>query len=171
MLGGLTGSGWTALLEVQGKALLVLFVGAMNLQARGARLAVPAFEVLQLKGQCRFGIGVCNRLREIIASDCLSIVSLEIQRQALGETITPDQSLHHAHNFGTFFIDGDRVEIIDLHIGVWAYRVCHRTGIFGKLNRSQQPDVFNAFDSACRCTGGQILTELLVSEHRQTFFE
>ena len=50
---------------------------------------------------------------------------LKVKRHALGKPLfaffvarCADQGLHHAHNFRTFFINGDGVEVVNFYVAV-----------------------------------------------------
>ena len=136
------------------------------------------FESAQVLGQCRARVGVGNRLRKVVAGHGLAVVPLKVELHAPGETIATQavrgrghQCLHHANDFGAFFVDGDGVEVVDLHIAVGPHRVGHGAGVFGKLHRAQHAHVFDAFDGAGAGLAGHVLAELLVTKDRQALFE
>ena len=95
----------------------------------------------------------------------------EVQRQTLGKSGPAGQGLHHAHDFGAFFVNRDRVEIVDFQVTLRADRVRHRAGVFRELRGAQHPYIFNALNRARRGFGAQVLAEFLVAENRQAFFE
>ena len=134
-------------------------------------MAVPAFELRQQPCQVRLWVGIGDGLGKVIAGYCLAIVAREVQAQALGKTDASNQGLHHAHHFGTFFVNGDGVEVVDLDVAVRPHRVRHGAGVFGELGGAQHPNVFNAFDRPGRGGGAQILGKLLIPEHRQALLE
>ena len=145
-----------------------------------ARLGIPTFEWVKVLGKRRTWVSVGNALCEVIAGDSLAIMAFKVKRHAFGKTFSAGERLHHAHHLGTFFINGDGVEVIDFYIAVRAHRMRHRACVFGKLHGAQQANVFDAFDSLgrSRCDGvifkrlrREILTELLVAENGQAFFE
>ena len=73
-------------------------------------------------------------------------MAIKVKRHAFGKTFSAGERLHHAHHLGTFFVNGDGIEIVDFYIAVGSHGVCHRTCIFRKLHGTQQAHVFNAFD-------------------------
>ena len=96
--------------------------------------------------KCCGRVGICNGLHKFVAGYRLPVMALKVQFHAHRKTFTPNQGLHHANNFRAFFVNGDGVEIVDLHVAVRANRVRHGTSIFGKLHGAQQADVFNTLD-------------------------
>ena len=167
----LAGGGFAALLEMQTEALRICVVAGRHRHLGCARLGIPAFELRQVLGQRRCGIGVGDGLGEIIASHGLTIVALKVQLHAFGKPIAAHQGLHHAHHFRAFFVDGDGVEVVDFQIAVGAHRMRQRTRVFGKLHGAQQAHIFNAFDRPRGGRTGQVLAEFLVAEHREAFFQ
>ncbi|MCY1167762.1 hypothetical protein D9M73_77350 [compost metagenome] len=87
----------------------------------------------------------------------MAVVALEVERHAFGETVAAHQRLHHAYDFGTFFVNGDGVEVADFNVAVGPHRVRHRAGVFGELGGAQHAHVFNAFDGAGRGLTAQVL--------------
>ena len=131
-------------------------------------------------GKRRTWASVGNALCEVIAGDRFAIMAFKVERHALGKTFSAGERLHHAHHFGTFFINRDGIEVIDFYIAVRAHRMRHRACVFGKLHGAQQANVFDAFDSLgrSRCNGVifkrlrcEVLAELLVAENGQAFFK
>ena len=106
---------------------------AADLHPWRAGLAVPALELRQQAGQFRVGVGVGYCLGKVIAGHGLAVVAGKVQRHASGKAGAAHQGLHHAHHLGTFFVDGDGVEVVDLNIAVGPHRVGHRARVFGEL--------------------------------------
>ena len=107
-------------------------------------------------------------------------MAFKVERHALGKTFSAGERLHHAHHFGTFFINGDGIEVVDFYIAVRPHRMRHRTCVFRKLHGAQQAYVFDAFDSLgrSRCNGvifesfrRKVSAELLVAKNGEAFFE
>ncbi len=146
-------------------------VAARRLDARRAGLAVPALELGQQPCQLRFGVGVGDGLREVVAGDGLAVVALEVQRHAAGEALAAHQGLHHAHDLGAFFVHGHRVEVVDLQVLVGAHRVRHGAGVLGELGGAQHAHVLDALDGAGRGLARQVLAELLVAENGEAFLQ
>ena len=73
----------------------------------------------------------------------------------------------HPHHFRAFFVHGQGIEIVHLHIAGGADGVRHRAGVFGELVLAQHFHVFNAAHGAA----GSIARKFLVAEHGQPFFE
>ena len=108
---------------------------------------------------------------KVVTGHGLAIVAAEVQRHAFGKAFAADQGLHHAHHLGTFFVNGDGVEIVDLDVAVGPHRVRHRAGVFGELGGAQHAHVFNALDGARRRLMAEVLRKLLVSENCQALFQ
>ena len=101
----------------------------------------------------------------------MAVKAFEVQRHALGKPGAAGQGLHHAHQLGTFFVNGDGVEVVDFDVAVGANRVGHGACVFGELGGAQHAHVFNALDCAARCIAAQVLRKLLVAENGETFFQ
>ena len=177
-IGRLAGARRAVLHEGHVVGLLGCIVDPACCELRRSGLAVPAFELGQQSRQVRLGVGVRYGLGKVVAGHGLAVVALEIQlhapRKAGAAAVLRalgGQGLHHAHDFGAFFVHGDAVEVVDFHIAVRAHWVGHGAGVFGELHGAQEPYVFNAFDGAGRGIGAQVLAELLVPKNRQAFFE
>ena len=79
--------------------------------------------------------------------------------------------MHHAHHLGTFFVDGDGVEVVDFDVAVGPHRVGHGACIFGELGGAQHAHVFDALDGLGRRVAAQVQAEFLVAEDGQAFFQ
>ena len=104
---------------------------------------------------------------EVITGHRLAIVPLEIEIHPAPEALGAQQGVIHADHLGPLVIDRGCIEIIHRDIGIWADGVGHRPGIFGKLGRAQNLDIFDS-GHRLRCHIG---AELLVSENREPFFQ
>ena len=98
---------------------------------------------------------------------------LEVKRHALGKPLLAffiarcaKQSLHHANDFSTFFVNGNGVEVVDFNIAVRPDGVCHGASIFRELNGSKYANIFYALHSACAWDARHVLAELLIAENR-----
>ena len=179
LLHRLAGGGRTALCQRERVGLGGGVVLPAGLYPRGACLAVPALELGQQPGQVAVRVGVGNGLGKVVAGHGLPVVALEVQLHATGKAVAArnafrwrgGQGLHHADDFGAFFVNGDGVEIVDFHIAVGAHRVGHGAGVFRELGGAQHAHVFNAFHSAGRGAARHVHAEFLVAEHRQAFFQ
>ena len=169
-----------ALTECERVALSRCIKNTRRSYARCARLGIPTFEWVKVLGKRRTWVSVGNALCEVIAGDSLAIMAFKVKRHALGKTFSAGERLHHAHHFGTFFINRDGIEVVDFYIAVRPHRMRHRTCVFRKLHGAQQAHVFDAFDSLgrSRCNGVifkrlrcEVLAELLVAENGQAFFK
>ena len=167
----LTGGGRAALRERQGVLAGCSVVVALGMHTRCAGLAVPTLELRQQTRQIRSRVGVGNGLGKVVAGHGLAVVAAEVQRQAFGKAGATHQGLHHANHLGTFFVNGDGVEIIDFDVTVRPHRVGHRAGVFGELGGAQHAHVFNPFDGARRGLMAKVLRKLLIAEHRQALFQ
>ena len=98
-------------------------------------------------------------------------MALEVERHAFGEPVTAHQGLHHTNHLGTFFVNGDGVEVVDFQVLVGSHRVRHGAGIFGELGGAQHAHIFNALDRARRVAARQVLAELLIAKDGQAFLE
>ena len=85
----------------------------------------------------------------------------KIEFHAALEARFAQQGVIHAHHFRAFFIHGGGVKIIHFYIAGGAHGVCHRAGIFGKLELAQGLHVFYAAHGAA----GSIARKFLVAEH------
>ena len=117
-------------------------------------------------------------MTEVVASNRLSVVALEIQVHALPEAVASEQRLVHPHDFRAFLVDGHRVEVVDFDIAFRAHRMRHRAGVLGELHLAQHAHVLDAprraRGFACRTgrvAGGHVGGEFLVAEHRQAFLQ
>ena len=133
---------------------------------RRAGLAVPALELRKIAA-IRVGHGGA----EVVALDGLAIVAREVQVHALAETVAAHQGLVHAHHFGAFFVDRDRVKIIDFDEGIRTHGMRHRTGVFGELRLAQGAHLIDARDGAARVRADHVGRKFLVAEHRQAFLQ
>ena len=136
-----------------------------------ARLGIPTFEWVKVLGKRRTWVSVGNALCEVIAGDSLAIMAFKVKRHAFGKTFSAGERLHHAHHLGTFFINGDGVEVIDFDVGIGTHWVRHGTCILGELNCTQNTHVFNAFHSARAGHTCHVLAKFLIAENGQAFFE
>ena len=132
----------------------------------GAGLAVPALELLEIAA-----IRVRHGGAEVVALHRLAIVTLEVQVHALAETVAAHQGLIHAHHFGAFFVDGDRIKVIDLDEGIGTHRMRHRARVFGELRLAQGAHLVDARDGAARVGADHVGREFLVAKYRQAFLQ
>ena len=144
---------------------------AAGTQMRRARLAVPELELGQQVSQAGLRVGVGHALGKVIAGHGLAVKALKVQLHAFGKAIAAHQGLHHAHDLGTFFVNGDGVEVVDFDVAVGSYRVRHGAGVLGELGGAQHTHVLDALDRAGRCVATQVLAEFLVAEHGQAFLQ
>ena len=129
-------------------------------------LAVPATELREVRAAAREA-RVLHRLHEIVAGHGAAVVALEIQVHAAAEAIPSEQRVLHADDFGALFVDGRRVEIVDLDVLVGPHRMRHRTRVLGELGAAQEIDGGDAFHRA----RAHVARELLIAENREAFLE
>ena len=91
---------WTILYHRQRIRLGSCIIVGRDLHAWRTCLAVPALELAEIAA-----IRVAHRGAEIIASHGLSVMATEVKIHALAEALAAQQSLHHAHDLGTFFVN------------------------------------------------------------------
>ena len=113
------------------------------------------------------GVRVGHRREEVVRRHRLAVVPLKVQVHALPEAALPEQGVVHANHLGAFFVHGERVEVVDLHVRRRAHRVRHRRRVLGELRVAQETRVGDAFHRSA----GNVRAELLVAEHGQAFFE
>ena len=94
-------------------------------------------------------------------------MSLEIKISAFTKIISAQQSIDHAYNFCTFFINRHGVEVVDFHVGIRTNRMAHRSGIFRKLMYTQSVCVRDTL----HCSGIQVRGKFLIAENGETFLE
>src|SRR3546814_1385472 len=69
---------------------------------------------------------ILHGAHEILASDGLPVMPLEIKVSALAETIRPQHQRHHPDQFSAFVVYRGGVEIRDFHIGFRPHRMGER---------------------------------------------
>ena len=131
-----------ALGESQAVGFLLSVVMLADSQTRGARLAVPALELAEVRA-----IGVLHGLDKVVAGHGLAVVAFKVQVAALAKALGAEQGLQHAHHFRALFINGQGVEVGDFDKALRAHGVSHRACVFGELVRAQERDVLNALDN------------------------
>ena len=129
---------------------------------RRAGLRVPAHELREIAAA-----HVGEALHELLDRRRLAVMAREIEVHALAEQFGPEQRLDHAHDFGALFVDGRRVEVVDLVIELRPHRMGERAGILDELVRAQRAHVADALDRARALIGG----EFLVAEDGQAFLQ
>ena len=121
---------------------------------RRARLRVPAAEL----GQIHAG-AIFDGFDEILACRSFAIVTIEIEVGPAAEPLFASHGPHHANDFGALVVDGRRVEIAYLAIGIGPDRMREGTGILGELYAAQYADILDALDRRT----AHILAEQLVA--------
>ncbi|CAK0540513.1 Uncharacterised protein [Burkholderia pseudomallei] len=145
-------------------------VSGANRHARRARLAVPALEQREVAA-----VRVGHRVAEVVARDGLPVVAPEVQVHPLAETVAAEQRLVHPHDFRAFFVDGHRIEVVDLDVTLGPHRMGHRARVLGELELAQHAHVLDALDRArggvVFGARGHVRRELLVAEHGEAFLQ
>ena len=135
------GSWRAALPHGEAVEFTVCIIGTRDTQHRCAGVTVPAPELRKIDAA-----GVFHGFHKIFGRNCLTVVTLEVQIRASTEHLRPQQLTYHTHYFCAFFVNGQRIKIGDLHIGVGSHRMGHRAGIFSKLQGTQEADILDPFD-------------------------
>src|SRR5687767_9787051 len=78
---------------------------------RRAGLVIPERETRQVDAG-----GVGETGEEVFNGGRLAVVALEIQVHAGTEAAAPQERLQHAADLGPLFVDGGRVEVVDLAV-------------------------------------------------------
>src|SRR4029079_19123145 len=123
-------------------------------------LTVPAPELRHVAAA-----GACKALNELLDGGGLAIMASEIEVHAGTEFLFADQCLHHPHQFGPFFVDGGRIEVVDLPISFRADRMCERSGVFDELSCPKRSHVGDALDGPRTHIGGKFL----IAEYGEAF--
>src|SRR6185437_422322 len=112
-------------------------------------------------------IGFAQRGQQVVDGDGLSVEAREIQVGPLPETFGAQPAGEHPDQFGTFFVHGRGIEVVDRLVGSRAHRVRQRTGVFRKLHAAQDGHVFDALQRR-RVHG---FAEAVLAEHREAFLQ
>jgi hypothetical protein len=84
---------------------------ALRRDHRGSRLLVPAEELRQIPARSFREAG-----DELLHRRRLSVMTVEVKRDAVGECVVADQAIEHADDLGALLVDGRRVEVVDLAV-------------------------------------------------------
>ncbi len=88
---------------------------------------------------------------EVVDGDRLAVVALEVEAAGpRGNRRRPSRVCMHADHLGPLVVDGDGVEVVDLHVGGGPHRVGHGAGVLGELGVAQHPHVLDALDRPAR---------------------
>ena len=71
-------------------------------------------------------------------------MTFEVKITSSPEIFGPQQQSDHAHNLGALFVDGNGIEIRNLHIGVRSHGMRHRPAVFRKLYCLQKSNVLHS---------------------------
>ena len=77
------------------------------------------------------------------------------------------QRFIHPNHFAAFFVDGEGIEVVDLHIFLWLHGVRHRACVFHKLVALEGAYLANALDFIVK----GIFAVLVFTENRKPFLE
>ncbi len=170
--------GRIALTQGQRSGLSGRVVLQADLNAWRSRLLIPAAELLQALAGFDLAIYAVHAVHEIVASDCLAVMALEVLTNTSLEVFFTQQGVLHANDFRTFLVNCGGVKVADFLIALGADGVSHWAGIFRELGRAQDADIINAFDgagagglSAVQPLSQHVSRKLLIAENRQTFFQ
>ena len=134
----------------------------VDMHERCSGLVIPALELREVTpGNLR------EAGEEILNRGGCSIAALEIEIHAATEGRGTDDLVEHADDFGALVVDGRRVEVVDLVIGLWTNGMGEGAGILGELHEPQLANVSDAFDGARAGIAGV----LLVAEDGQAFLQ
>src|SRR5690606_8711791 len=100
---------------------------------------------------------VFEDFQEILDCRGLTVVAFEIKVHAPAKLFYAKQRADHSHDLRSLFIDGRRVEIVDLPVAPWPHRMGERPLILGKLMRTQGPHLGDAFDGARALISGKLM--------------
>ncbi len=135
---------------------------ALRRHARRARLLVPAAEGREILSR---GLGEAGD--ELLDGGSLAVVAGEIEVHARLEGLIADQQLQHADDLGALLVDGRRVEVVDLAIGVGPDGMGEGAGVLDELAGAQFAHVLDALHGARAHVGG----EFLVAEDGQALLQ
>ena len=125
-------------------------------------LAIPAHELRQIAFA-----GVSKALDKLLYSRRLAVVAREIEIHAGPEFVAADQCLHHPHQFGTFFVYGGRVKVIDFLVALGPNRMRQRARIFDELRRAKTAHINDPLHRARSHVG----RKFLITKNREAFFQ
>ena len=94
-------------------------------------------------------------------------MTFEVEIRCLAKQFRTEQVGLHSDDLGTLLVDSQCVEVIDLHIGIGAHRVRHRTRILCKLVRTQHAHILDAFHAS----RSHVSRKLLVPEDGEALFK
>ncbi len=99
---------------------------------RRARLLVPAAELLEIATA-----GIFHGFYKLFNGHCLAIVTGKVEVTAGAKSLCAQQSANHANHFRALLVDGQCVEVINFHVGVWLHRMRHWAAVFSELVSAQ----------------------------------
>ena len=112
-------------------------------------------------------VGVAQRREEILDGHGGTVVAIEIKIHAATKTVPAQHGRQHAHDLGTFLVNGCRVEIVDFAVLQGPHRMRQRPRILAEL---VAPEDAHILDAAQRARG-LLGDELLLTIDRQAFLE
>ncbi len=158
----LTGRGCEGLCETDGVSFFCRIKTEARFNLWCARLIIPE-----------------RKLREVLAGDIgknfdevfngcsIAIMALKIEIHTFAEQFGADDRSDHTHHFRTFFINGRRIEVVDLAIFTRAYRMRKGAAILRELLGFQY---FHFCDALYR-TRAFVGRKFMVAINRQAFLE
>lgn len=123
---------------------------------------VPERKLREVASAC-----ILEAFDEILDRHGLTVMAVEIEVHAFLEAVLAEQRRDHARDFAALFVDGRRVEIVDLAICRRPHRVGERAAIFRELLRFQVAHFGDALDGARALVG----REFVVAIDRQALLE
>ena len=129
---------------------------------RRTGLMVPQRKLRQVGSRRRL-----ERPHEILDRRRVAVMALEIEVHTGAELVRPEDRADHAHDLGALFVDGRRVEIVDLAVAPRPHRMRQRSLVLGELVRLQRAHLRDALHRARPLVGG----ELMVAEDGQPFLQ
>src|SRR5262245_23851674 len=153
---------WQGLRDRQVRGFRPRIVFELADQLRGTRLGVPGHELAQAVAGAVLECG-----HEFLHRRGLAVVAFEVEIEALAESLTPEQRLDHAYEFGALLIDRRRVKVVDLDVAVGTHRMGQRSAVLGELSGLQVAYVANALHRGRALIGA----EFLVAKDRQPLLE
>ena len=147
---GVAGTTCTAAFEDESLACRIKAPAHRHLRSAG--LTVPPHKLRHVTSA-----RVRKALDELLDRRGLAVVASKVKIHADMKFFLADQGLHHAHQFGALFVDGGRVEVVDLPICLRTDGMCERSGVFGELCTAKCTNIGNTLDGPGTHIGGKFL--------------
>ena len=166
LLHGLTGRRRRRLTNVKREPVVHLIPVPADGNARRARLRIPVGEFREVASGS-FG----HRVDEGFARDGMTIVLGDVKVKTLSEGFAAEERLEHADHFRALFVDGARVEVVDVLVAFGADRVRHRARVLHELRRAQNGNVADALHGPGRGFAQHVGREFLIAEDREALLQ